>query len=104
MKYLPSSHQKGTVVFSTFDMAMQSSGSDRADVTSFEYADSHKLNEDFPEARWDERDNSRRSKDGFQTSNMPPRAPEREYSDLSRNLEQVSTILMMKKTIPRVTS
>ncbi|KAK1370684.1 Zinc finger protein VAR3, chloroplastic [Heracleum sosnowskyi] len=59
--------------------------SDGADVASFEYADSHKLNEDFPEARWDERDNSRRSEDGFQTSNMPPRAPEREYSVLSRN-------------------
>ncbi|XP_074334056.1 uncharacterized protein LOC141671664 isoform X2 [Apium graveolens] len=58
--------------------------SDGADVASFEYADFHKLNEDFPEARWDERDNSRRSEDGFQTSNMPLRAPEREYSDLGR--------------------
>ncbi|WOG84359.1 hypothetical protein DCAR_0103542 [Daucus carota subsp. sativus] len=58
--------------------------SDGADVASFEHADSHKLNEDFPEARWDERENRRRSEIGFQTSNMPPRTLAKEYSDLGQ--------------------
>lgn len=53
--------------------------SDGADVATFEYADSQKLDEGFPLDRREQRDTSRDNEDGFYKSSRPPKGYETEY-------------------------
>ncbi|KAA8545132.1 hypothetical protein F0562_019979 [Nyssa sinensis] len=56
--------------------------SDGADVAAFEYADSQKLDEDFPLNSQAQGENFRGPEDGFYKTSRTPRIHEGEYSDL----------------------
>lgn len=55
--------------------------SDGADVAAFEYADSKKMNEDFPLDKQAHGGIARGHEDGFHNGSRPPRLSERDYSD-----------------------
>lgn len=54
--------------------------SDGADVAAFEYADSRRLDENFPHGRQRDEETIRGAEAGFYKNSRPPRPQEREYS------------------------
>lgn len=72
-----------TDVSNAWNFDFDDNESDGADVAAFEYADSQKLDEDFPLSKQTLRENSRGLEDGLERSSRPPKVFEREYSDSS---------------------